>query len=296
MDTEVEQNLAREMIGKECSFIIGADEAGRGPLAGPVSTAAVCIKVPAKNALVIHELLNDSKLMKESARNVVFRSIIDTLSCDPDHVHAALRDGKSITKVKNPATAGLIGISTLFESANRIDDINILNASLEGMCRCVANLVEELRSAGVTRANTAVFIDGNHVPWGLLDESIREAKLAKQQRQKRTKVFVGETFAQLENFRARGIVGGDRKCASIAAASVIAKVTRDEFAAATMSTSEPLYEFGSHKGYPTPRHMELLSQHGPGQFHRRTFRPVIEASKKRKESKKSPPVARKKKI
>ena len=284
MDATEERAIAKKCLGRECTFVIGTDEAGRGPLAGPVAVAAVCVKV-SDCSMSMYELLNDSKLMKEADRNTVFKQITDSLSCEPRLVHDALLAGKMFTKVNRNAASGLIGLAVSFESWNRIDEINILNASLEGMSKCVASLVAELHEAGLTKENTVVLIDGNRVPWSLLEHSVRQAKLAKQVRQKRLKVFVGQVFEQLEGFRSQSVVGGDRKCPSISAASVVAKVTRDEFAVETMCKAEPKFEFSSHKGYPTPRHMELLARLGPGQYHRKTFRPVIEASLKKKPTK-----------
>jgi len=178
--------------------ICGVDEAGRGPLAGPVVAAAV-ILTPND----IPDGLNDSKTLSEIRRELL------------------------LNMIKKSAKFG-IGIA----EPEEIDRINILGASLIAMRRAVLALP--------ILPNMAL-IDGNKLP---------ELPCA-----------------------AEAIVKGDSKSLSIAAASIIAKVTRDRLMVEA-ETRYPGYGFAQHKGYPTTAHMVALEKLGPCSIHRRSFAPV----------------------
>lgn len=185
-------------------FVAGIDEAGRGPLAGPVSAAAVIL--PAGFRL---EGLNDSKKLTEKARESIFTQISDS---------SEVRWGHS------------------FAEAEEIDEINILQATHAAMARAVGKLAE---------ADYAL-IDGRPV---------KDFPLPSE-----------------------GIVKGDAKSLSIAAASVIAKVMRDRLMK-EWDAKYPEYGFARHKGYGTKVHLEALRAHGPCPLHRRSFAPVVEAAR-----------------
>ncbi len=179
--------------------IAGVDEAGRGPLAGPVVAAAVVLDADA-----IPSGLADSKTLTATARERLYDAIC--------------------------ASADL---AIAFASAATVDRINIRLASLDAMRRAVLGL-------GV--AADAALIDGRDVPAGLL-------------------------------LRADAVIGGDARSLSVAAASIIAKVTRDRL----MARCEPIfagYGLAAHKGYPTAAHREALTRLGPTRLHRMTFAPV----------------------
>lgn len=178
-------------------IICGIDEAGRGPLAGPVHAAAVILPF----GLEI-DGLNDSKKISEKKREQLFDVICEK------------------------AIAYSIGIATEQE----IDEINILNATFLAMHRAVA---------GLSIKPDYALIDGNQYP-----------KIP----------FVMEET----------VVKGDAKSMSIAAASILAKVSRDRF---MLSQAEkyPQYQFEKHKGYGTKIHYEMLKEYGPSQIHRMTF-------------------------
>lgn len=178
--------------------IAGIDEAGRGPLAGPVVAAAVILdpeRIPAGIA--------DSKTLDEDARETVYARIMAT-----SHVGVGIAD------------------------VARIDTDNILNATMWAMARALA---------GLETAPRLALIDGNRAP------SIP--------------------------CPARTIVRGDAKCLSIAAASIIAKVTRDRMMR-EVAIDYPEYGFERHKGYATPEHRDALRRYGVTPLHRRSFRPV----------------------
>lgn len=179
--------------------VCGVDEAGRGPLAGPVVAAAVILDVTA-----IPKGLNDSKKLDAARREALF---------------AALE------------SAAAIGVG--LASVEEIDELNILHATMRAMARAVAAL---------PRAPQIALVDGNRCPPGLACE-------------------------------ARAIVGGDALALSIAAASVVAKVTRDRLMT-ELARAHPGYGFERHRGYGTPEHLAALSRLGPCAVHRASFAPI----------------------
>ena len=193
-----ERSLYRQGIYR----IAGIDEAGRGPLAGPVVAAAVML--PPNFRL---SGLNDSKQLSGLARECYYEAL-----------------------VSNPEVRFGIGIASVAE----IDQINILRATHLAMQRAVSGLVS---------LPEHLFIDGLPVSAFSLPQT--------------------------------AIVDGDAKSFSIAAASVIAKVTRDRMMVC-WHEDFPVYEFARNKGYGTPEHLERLRSHGPCLLHRRTFAPVAQ--------------------
>jgi ribonuclease HII len=178
--------------------VAGADEAGRGPLAGPVVAAAVILDPDAVPAG-----LNDSKLLTAEQREALFKEILGTAT-----------------------------VSIASSSATRIDSTDILKASLDAMRRAVH---------GLSTAARFVLVDGRDVPPGL-------------------------------SCHAKAVVKGDSRSVSIAAASIVAKVTRDRMMARADATF-PAYGFALHAGYATERHRIAIDSHGPCSLHRMTFRP-----------------------
>jgi ribonuclease HII len=189
----------RELWVNGFDFVAGVDEAGRGPLAGPVVAAAVIFP---KNSRI--PPVNDSKQLSEKERCELRRRIMDL----PGIRHAVVE-----------------------VQADEIDRINILRATHQGM-RAALKMLPEAQIA---------LVDGLKVP-GLPVEC-------------------------------RFIVEGDAKSASIAAASILAKVHRDEIML-MYSGKYPQYGFERHKGYGTEDHLEALKKHGPCPIHRKSFAPV----------------------
>ena len=184
-------------------FIAGVDEAGRGPLAGPVVAAAVILPPG-----YTHPILNDSKKLTPRKRDLLFSELT--------------------------ADSAIVW-SLAVVDAGEVDRINILRATHEGMRRAVAGLATQPEH---------VLIDGLPV-----------------------RPFPVEQTA---------LVGGDGLSFSIAAASVIAKVTRDRLML-ELDAQFPNYGFAKHKGYGTAAHLAALKTHGPCPFHRRSFLPVRQA-------------------
>jgi ribonuclease HII len=186
---------------KGFSRIAGIDEAGRGPLAGPVVSAAVIL--PADFTC---PGITDSKKLSEKKRRRLFPEIM--------------------------AHAAAVGVGLC--DHREIDDTNILAAALCSMKRAVMNL-----DAGPD----FLLVDGKFP----LDMAIPQ----------------------------QAVVRGDSLSVSIAAASIIAKVTRDRIMA-TFDQTYPEYHFIRHKGYPTTLHRQAIKTHGPCPVHRRTFKGVLQ--------------------
>ena len=188
--------IEKEYISDGFSCICGVDEAGRGPLAGPVCAAAVRLPVG-----VVIPGLDDSKKLTEKKREALYDVIKETA----------------------------VSYGIAFASENEIDEMNILNATFLAMKRAVEKL-------GV-KPDLAL-IDGNQKPHTGINEVT--------------------------------VIKGDGKSMSIAAASVLAKVTRDRYML-ELDKKYPQYEFKKHKGYGTKLHYEKILEYGISDVHRKTF-------------------------
>lgn len=201
----VDYSIENEYRARGYNIICGIDEAGRGPLAGPVYAAAVILPPDC-----VIDGLNDSKKLTEKKREKLF------------------------DEIKEKALA--YGIASADEK--EIDEINILNATFLAMKRAVDSLSVKPDLA---------LVDGNQKPHTGIEEVT--------------------------------VVKGDAKSMSIAAASVLAKVSRDRFMLET-AKEYPQYEFERHKGYGTKLHYEKIAQYGVCEIHRRTFLKKILGEKK----------------
>ena len=186
----------KKYLNSKVKYLAGVDEAGRGPLAGPVVAAAVIFDIKTNIKGV-----NDSKLLTEKKREKLFDQIITQ----------ALTYSVSVV------------------NHNVIDEVNILNATLRAMKQCV----DELKIKP-----DLVLVDGN-------------------------RKFQSEIPVIT-------IVKGDSKSFSIAAASILAKVTRDRLMK-KLSAQYPVYLWEQNKGYPTKKHREIIKKLGPSPLHRKSF-------------------------
>lgn len=189
-------SIENEIYDSGLSPLCGVDEAGRGPLAGPVCAAAVILP----RGLVI-EGLNDSKKLSGKKRESLYDEIVEK--------------------------AVAYGIA--FASVEEIEEKNILEATFLAMNRAIEKLA--VRPA-------LALIDGNR------DKGI--------------------------TVPARCVIGGDGKCADIAAASILAKVTRDRYML-QLAGQYPQYGFDKHKGYGTAAHYAAIREYGPSPVHRMSF-------------------------
>ena len=190
---EIEENLYEQ----GCNSICGIDEAGRGPLAGPVVVAAVIMP---RNSMI--EGVNDSKKVSEKKREILYEQILQE----------AISYGVGIIDQKE------------------IDNINILNATKKGLTIAVQSLT--VRPDRII-VDALEHIDTCHIPY-------------------------------------TSIIKGDAKCYSIAAASIIAKVTRDRIMR-QWDEIYPQYGFAKHKGYGTKAHIEAIKEYGLTPIHRLSF-------------------------
>ncbi len=179
-------------------LLCGVDEAGRGPLAGPVVAAAVILPLAPDGEIAG---INDSKKLSEKKREALYDQIVAR------------------------ATAWSVGVA----SEQEIDALNILQATFLAMRRA---------TAGLSTAPRLVLVDGNQDPH--------------------------------LSFPSACVVKGDAKSANVAAASILAKVTRD-LMMMQLAEEYPAYGFDQHKGYATKLHRERIEQYGPCPIHRKTF-------------------------
>lgn len=192
----LEYGFENQFVNDKIKIVCGVDEAGRGPLAGPV-VAAACI-LP--EGLVI-DGLNDSKKLSEKKRDILFDIIIKEA----------------------------VDFSIAYASVEEIENLNILNAAMLAMNRAISSLKVKPDLA---------LIDGN----------------------------TSRGFS----LPAVTVVGGDAICPSIAAASILAKVTRDRMCL-EFDKQYPEYGFAKHKGYGTKVHMEAIKKYGATPIHRPSF-------------------------
>lgn len=193
----------RRAMRRGATVVAGVDEAGRGPLAGPVVVSAVVL-----NHKKVPKGLNDSKKLTAEEREALYEKIMGSA----------------------------LAVSVVTAPPIIIEKLNILWATMWAMRQAVLSL---------SVRPDHVLIDGNRPPKDM--------------------PYPTET-----------IIGGDARSVSIAAASIIAKVTRDRMCG-VMDCEEPHFGFAGHKGYAAPQHLEALQMHGPGRHHRMDFAPCAEA-------------------
>ena len=201
------KKIEEELYENGTTSIAGIDEAGRGPLAGPVVVA--CVVMPRDSMI---EGVNDSKKVSEKKREKLYEEI----------------------------TREALGYGVGIISQEEIDRINILNATKEGLTLAIKNLETDLQEKNrdfqkpeIILVDALTKIDTDHIPY-------------------------------------RSIIKGDSKSYSIAAASIIAKVTRDRIMR-QWDEVYPMYGFEKHKGYGTAAHITAIKEHGLCPLHRRSF-------------------------
>ena len=201
------KKIEEELYSQGTTSIAGIDEAGRGPLAGPVVVA--CVVMPRDSML---EGVNDSKKVTEKKREKLYEEIIKEA----------------------------IGYGVGIISQEEIDRINILNATKEGLTTAIKELEKDLQEKQrefdkpeIILVDALTKIDTDHIPY-------------------------------------RSIIKGDAKSYSIAAASIIAKVTRDRIMR-QWDEVYPMYGFEKHKGYGTAAHINAIKEYGLCPLHRRSF-------------------------
>ena len=197
----VDYTLERTALTQGYRSVCGVDEAGAGPLMGPVYAAAVILP---QDCTI--DGLDDSKKLTEKKREALFDVICETA----------------------------LAYSVAFIEAKEIDEIDILNARMKAM---------QLAIDGLSVSADFALIDGNR------DHGTKYAVTTPHQT----------------------VIGGDGRSVSIAAASILAKVSRDRFVTDVLDKQYPQYQFAKHKGYGTKLHYAMLDAYGPCEVHRMTF-------------------------
>ncbi len=190
--------------------LIGTDEAGRGPVAGPVVAAAVYF--PKLNKKLKESLmnLNDSKKLSAKKRNELYEIVV----------------GNAIYSVQQC-------------SIQEIEKHNILQASLIAMGKASQEVINQIQKNTKEEVSPKILVDGRF--------TIKNMKVKQV-----------------------GIIKGDSQSASIAAASILAKVSRDKLMI-ELAEKHPVYDWHKNKGYPTPAHLEAIRNHGQTKWHRKSF-------------------------
>jgi ribonuclease HII len=238
--------LEKKLLSEGYDFVIGIDEAGRGPLAGPV----VAVATTARNAKFLisnfksnsndqisndkkFDLIRDSKTLSEKQRESLF-----------DFIHEHFHVGVGICDHET------------------IDRMNILEATYLAMKKAVASLMR-----GISNSPNK-FLNANSEN---VSNDMREGKC----------IILLDGNRPIPNFSAeqKAIVNGDKHVKSISAASIIAKVTRDRIMM-EMHVKFPEYGFDKHKGYGTKFHTDMIELHGPCPIHRTSFNPVSQFAKR----------------
>ena len=199
-DAEIDlYKYEEELYDNDYKLICGVDEAGRGPLAGPVVVAS-CILPP----FLRIKGINDSKKLSEKKREELYKIILKEA----------------------------LAYKIVFISENDVDELNIYQATKKGMLEAINTLDVKPDYCLIDAMNLSE-LDMPH----------------------------------------QSVIHGDARCASIAAASILAKVTRDHYME-KMDIKYPNYGFKKHKGYGTKLHLEALEKYGPCEIHRKTYSPV----------------------
>lgn len=206
-----------QLVTEDVDVIIGVDEAGRGALAGPVGVGAV--------ARILCEPVNDSFVVRDSKKMTRRARMASYAGISNKYIHA-------VELVPNET----------------VDELNVLQATLHGMRKCVMKCVEDVRAAfealeGDDHIKFFVLVDGNQRIPDLPDD--------------------------LEQMC---VLQGDGSCYSIAMASILAKESRDVFVETDMHERFPDFQFDKHKGYGTALHFQKIQELGPCPFHRTSFR------------------------
>ena len=246
-------NLEKKLLKKGYNFVVGVDEAGRGPLAGPVVAAAAVLKSfpkvqPSEKVEpsfdVSWDLVRDSKKLSEKQRESSFDFIQENF-----YVGVGICDHKTV------------------------DRINILEATFLAMKKAVANLVRNIE----------------HETWNIKQKNTCHSRLGRESSHKSKFISLDSRFRGNDksiiilvdgnkkipnlSMEQKAVIRGDRIVKSISAASIIAKVTRDRIML-DMHKKYPQYQFDKHKGYGTKLHFATLQKNGPCEIHRKSFAPV----------------------
>ena len=235
--------IEKKLLSEGCSFVIGVDEAGRGPLAGPVVAGAVMLRnFPACN--VVASAGRQFPISNfQTSSNV---QISNDKILDEERMWNLIKDSKKLSEKRREEVFDFIHknfyVGVGICNHETIDRVNILEATFLAMKKAIGELKKQIKNQG---EKMIILVDGD-------------------------KIIPNFSCAQ------KSIVSGDKLVKSISAASIIAKVTRDRMMD-EFDKKYPAYQFAKHKGYGTQIHVAALKLNGPCEIHRRTFAPVRNA-------------------
>jgi ribonuclease HII len=229
--------LEKKLLSEGYDFVVGIDEVGRGPLAGPVVACACVYKCHV-------EFISGSQEILKQVQHNNKQSQDEKGKIQNDKLLDLIRDSKMLSEKQRESLFDFISenfyVGVGICDHNAIDRVNILEASFLAMKSAVSQLKSKIKN--FDNSKSIILLDGNK---------------------------------EIPNFslKQRAIVGGDKLVKSISAASIFAKVTRDRMMV-EYHKKYPEYNFEKHKGYGTKIHMEALQKFGPCEIHRKSFRPV----------------------
>ncbi len=240
-------NEEKKLWKKRYKWVVGLDEAGRGPIAGPVTAAAVTLravnlKPPRRNRLAV-------TLRGRQNSKLKFGGIKDSKQLSPEKREEFFKIFKNHPEIK-------WGIGIVSEKV--IDKINILEATKLAMIKAVKNLSKKLKKSPVQNSY-------DRRNFGLIDFLILDGN-----------------FKIKSDIPQKSIIRADEKVISCAIASILAKVSRDRIML-RYHKKYPRYGFDKHKGYPTRNHYFALRKYGPCKIHRMTFKPLIQEGRVKRE-------------
>ena len=221
-------------------LVIGVDEAGRGPLAGPVVAAAAIVPTD------ISGIIDSKKITKEEERERLYEELIGSPG---------------------------IRYAVAVVSAERIDEINILQATLEGMRMAVEGVMGVRSISGDDNVASAKRTEVSYIVTGGVGDDDDVAKATTTETTSYHALIDGNKIPKDMPCEAESMTKGDGREYSIGAASILAKVTRDRLMH-EYDKLYPEYNLSQHKGYPTAAHMSAVGKFGASPIHRRTFAPL----------------------
>ncbi len=260
--------LENRLLSKGYELIIGIDEAGRGPLAGPVVACATTVR---NSKFLISNFQTNPKSKIQNPKN----SRLQVTGCG---LWDLIRDSKTLSHKQRENLYDFIHehfyVGVGICDHKTIDRMNILQATFLAMKKAVSDLIRNpnkehnLLCHSCEGRNTEKSISGSRIKYGMTNCRC---------------VVLVDGNKKIPNFsmEQKFIVNGDKLVKSISAASIIAKVTRD-WIMIEMHKKYPHYHFHKHKGYGTKLHMKMLEKHGPCKIHRRSFKPVKKLARKKR--------------
>jgi ribonuclease HII len=245
--------LEKKLFSEGYEFIVGIDEAGRGPLAGPVVACAATIKCHPERS-------EGSQINSDGTNFTGFFAFAQN-----DKVFNLIRDSKTLSEKQRESLFDFI-LENFYVGVgicdhHTIDRVNILEASFLAMKSAITDLKKNITKCHSRESGNLVKKPSDWIPvfTGMTTKTVI--------------LLDGNKKIPNFSFEQQAIVSGDKLVKSISAASIVAKVTRDRIMK-EMHKKYPQYNFLQHKGYGTKIHMNALKKFGPCEIHRKSFRPV----------------------